>query len=172
MRWLFKKSSVCFIVQIKELAGHVDVNRFVSVTAVSFQIYRWIMKYFIDHGLGHSLKGDAIVFRKMFEGLQGFLNFAFGNMLHFGSQRHDGGYNIQAFIPLAELNDGLIHDAFPFDSLPIPVLDVFVNDIFQVVDIINISIAQAVDFGIDVGGTAISMKKTGRFLRTRMTDFT
>ena len=110
------------------------------------------MKDFVDHGLGHPLKGDVVVFRKMFEGLQGFLNFEFGNMLHFGSQRHDGGYNAQAFIPLAELNDGLVHDAFPFDSLPVPVLDVFIDDIFQVIDIIYISIAQAIDFRIDVAG--------------------
>ena len=66
---------------------------------------------------------------------------------------------ITALIPFTESNNGLVNDSFPFNGFSLAIFDIFINDAFQVINVVNISVGQTVDFRINIPGNCNINKK-------------
>ena len=50
------------------------------------------------------------------------------------------------------MNDGLVYDPLSFDGFAFTVFYVFIDNVLQIIDVIDIGVAQAVDGWVDVAG--------------------
>jgi len=95
---------------------------------------------------------------------QCFLTFQIHNVSHFPVDGLDGGHHGQFIQPSPESQQRFLHKTLRPDGLLFPLTDICFNNIFQIVNIINIGIGYFIDPGINIPGYGNINKKQGLVL--------
>ena len=117
---------------------------------VVFQVLQGRVEHLAGDGRGHPLQCLALILGQLFESAEGLGDLAEHDPVDVAAQLHDGRRGVHVLQPAAELHPFLVDDPLRLDRLPVALGPVHLDHAVQVIDVVEVDVAQVVDPRIQI----------------------
>ena len=137
-------------VEVEERAHRVHVQVALVAAGHLLHLDRRHVQDLVDDARGEHVDAGPLLVGEVAQPVAQALELAAADVLHGLAQRRDGGHDLEAAQPVVHARELLLDDALGVLRLLLALVAVVLDHVLQVVDVVEVGVAHAVDLGVEV----------------------